>query len=127
MASGTSSIFPVLGQAGPISVAAAGTLISGWLDTANAHNVAVLLTIGAGGGTPALTFDQANTAAGGGVKALAWSAGTIANSRVYVDNDPAKLDVAGGFRWVRVTTTVTGGTGTVVGLAVFGGEPKVAV
>lgn len=126
MPSGTSSVFPVLGQKEPISVAAAGTLVSGWIDVSQAYNIAVLLLVGAGGGTPALSFRQANTAAGGGAKTLAWGAGTLASSRIYVDNDPADLDVGGGFRWVEVTATVTGGTGTVVGFAVLGGEPKVA-
>ena len=126
MATGNSSIFPVLGQANPISVVAAGTLVSGWIDASQAHRIITLLMAGAGGGTPALSFRQANTAAGGGAKALAWSAGTLASSRIYVDNDPAQLDVAGGFRWIEVTATVTGGTGTVVGFVVLGGEPKLA-
>lgn len=112
---------PVLAMGAPISVAAAGTLVSGWFDVRQAPRIRALASIGAGGGTPALSFAQANTAAGGGSKALSgWSIGAVANARIDVDNPSDKLDQNGGFFWVQVTVTITGGTGTITSLHVFG-------
>lgn len=109
------------------SVAAAGTLVSGWVDAGAAAFVHTVVGIDAGAGTPALTFEQATSSAGAGAKALAgFSGGTFANNRIEVTNDPSKLDVAGGFRYVRGTVTITGGAGTLTSLNIHTTEPRVA-
>jgi hypothetical protein len=83
------------------SVAAAGTLVTGWADAGAFVNMLAVCGVDAGAGTPALTFEQATSSAGAGAKALsAWSGGTFdgTNKNIEVTNDPAALDVAGGFK-----------------------------
>ncbi len=119
---------PVLAMGAPVSVAAAGTLVSGWFDVRNAIRIRTMASIGAGTGVPALSFAQANTAAGGGSKALAsWSTGAVANGRIDVDNPVNQLDQNGGFYWVQATITMTGGTGTLAALHCFGEDSGNAV
>ncbi|MCI0571346.1 MAG: hypothetical protein L0Y66_11380 [Myxococcaceae bacterium] len=120
------SMIPLATAPKAASVAAAGTLISGWCDAGAYSAIHAVVGKDAGAGTPALTFEQATTAAGAGAKALAWSGGTLATDRIEVTNDPAKLDVAGGFRFVRATVTVTGGAGTLCSLSLLGLEPRFA-
>ena len=109
------------------SVAASGTLVSGWFDSALYCAVHALVGIGSGAGTPTLTFEQATAAAGTGAKALdAWSGGTFDTDRIEVTNQVAGLDVAGKFRWVRATVTIAGGAGTVTSLTLLGLEPHQA-
>ena len=117
-------VAPVAGLA-CASVAAAGQLQTGWADAAAYNGLLVCCVTGAGGGTPALTFSQATDAAGAGAKALtALDAGTFAANIVQGFVDPARLDLAGGFRFVRTTATITGGAGTLTGIVVLGVEPR---
>lgn len=107
------------------SVAAAGTLVSGWVNAGLYRSIHTVVGVDAGAGTPALTFEQATSAAGAGAKALsAWSGGTYASNKIEATNDPEKLDLAGGFAFVRATATVTGGAGTLVSLNLHGLEPR---
>jgi hypothetical protein len=112
--------FPILAQVNPISVAAAGTQLTGWIDVRQAIRLRALVTCGLGGGTPAFSWQQGNTSAGGGAKSLTWGAGTYASNRLDVEGLPGALDQNGGFYWVQGTVTVTGGTGTITGTVVFG-------
>ena len=104
------------------SVAAAGTLVTGWVDVSLYTSIAAVVGVGSGAGTPALTWEQANTSGGGAAKALAWNEGTFDTNSIEVSNRCVGLDV--GFRWVRATATVTGGAGTVVSINLLGLEPR---
>jgi len=106
------------------SVAAAGTLASGWIAVGGYGAVHTVVGIGSGAGTPAITYEQATDSGGTGAKALAWDAGTFATDRTEVTNNPNALDVAGGFTHVRATVTITGGAGTVTSLNVHGVSPR---
>ena len=105
------------------SVAASGTLVTGWFDSSLYCAVHALVGIGSGAGTPTLTFEQATAAAGTGAKALDWDGGTFDTDRIEVTNQVEGLDVAGKFRWVRATVTIAGGAGTVTSLTMLGLEP----
>jgi hypothetical protein len=108
------------------SVAAAGTLVSGWLDASLYRKVHAVVGIDAGAGTPTLTWEQATDTAGAGAKALsAFSGGTFANNRIEVTNDPEVLDVANKFKAVRATVTIAGGAGTLTSLNLHGLEPRI--
>lgn len=111
------------------SVAAAGTLVTGWADAGAYSKMLTVCGIDAGAGVPTLTFEQATSAAGAGAKALAWSGGTFdaVGKSTQVTNDGAALDVAGGFRYVRATATVAGGAGTLTSLNIHGLEPRAAI
>jgi hypothetical protein len=116
-----------LGAALPVSVAAAGTLQTGWIDTRKAPRWRLRCKVGAGGGTPAFTYQQANTSAGGAAKALAaWGAGTYSAPLLEVENRGDQLDLLNGFYWVQVTCTITGGTGTVISLEAYGEDAILA-
>lgn len=109
------------------SVAAAGTLVTGWVDVSLQQNIQAIVAIGSGAGTPAITWEQATSAAGAGAKSLAWAAGTFATDRIEVTNDcGATLDLAGGFKFVRATVTITGGAGTLTALLLLGLVPRFA-
>jgi len=118
---------PMIGGAAPISIAAAGNQQTGWIDVRPYPSIRCLVMTGAGGGTPAMSFQQANTAAGGGAKALAgWAVGSYANAAIDVDNPSDKLDKNGGFGWIQVTTTMTGGAGTICCTDVLGQDGNAA-
>lgn len=108
------------------SVAAAGTLVTGWVDCSLQQNIQAIVAIGSGAGTPAITWEQATSSGGAGAKALAWGAGTFVTDRVEVTNDCGVLDLAGGFRYVRATVTITGGAGTLTALLLLGLTPRFA-
>jgi len=110
------------------SVAAAGTLVSGWMDASLYRKVHAIVGTDAGAGTPALTWEQAKDTSGTGAKALsAFSGGTydVTNKNIQVTNDPDLLDVANGFKTVRATATITGGAGTLTSVNLLGLEPRV--
>lgn len=109
------------------SVAAAGTLVTGWVDLSLYTHLHAICAIGSGAGTPAITWEQATSSGGAGAKALAWGAGTFATDRVEVTNDTGMtVDMAGGFRYVRATVTITGGAGTLTALLLLGLTPHFA-
>lgn len=119
------SNFPLKSVIAPQSVAAAASATSGWVDAGDAEKVTTVVNLGAlGGGTVALTFEQARDADGGGAKALsAWTGGAVATT-LTVDNQPELLDLEGGFSHVRAKLTVTGGSGALVSAALFGTGPR---
>jgi hypothetical protein len=118
---------PVLAMVAPVSIAAGLSANTGWFDVRNGTRIRALVAVGAGGGTPAISWQQANTAAGGGAKALpAWGVGTFASSRIDVDNPQPQLDLNNGFGWVMGTVTVTGGTGTITAMLVMGEDGNAA-
>lgn len=106
------------------SVADTGTLVSAWFDASGYEEIQATITKDAGAGAPALTWEQATSAGGAGAKALGWGGGTFATDRIEVTNPVAGLDIAGGFRFVRATVTVTGGAGTLIGLTLLGLSPR---
>jgi hypothetical protein len=114
---------PILAQVNPVSVAAAGTQVTGWVDVSQAARIRTLVQCGAGGGTPAITWQQGNTSSGGGAKSLSWGAGSYASNRIDVENTTESVDLINGFRWVQGTVTMTGGTGTITGTTVFAEDP----
>ena len=126
----TTSDLPLLGDIAPQSVAAAGSAQSGWMDAGSCINVHTEINLGAlGGGTVTATWEQATTSAGAGAKSLsAWTGGSSAtnNANISVDNDPEKLDIAGGFRYVRLTLANVGGTGALCSAVVQGASPRYA-
>lgn len=106
------------------SVAAAGTLVSDWVDAASYSRLQAVVGKDAGAGTWAVTWEQATSNAGAGAKALSGYAGTQANNRTQIDVDASALDTNGSFRWVRATATVTGGAGTLMTLIILGLHPR---
>jgi hypothetical protein len=113
-----STAYVVKGAVAPQSVAAAGTATSGWVDVGPNKWAKVVSCLGAGAGTAAVKLEQATSSGGAGAKDLITAANlgitAQANStQVQADgNIDANLDLAGGFRWIRVSLTVTGGAGT---------------
>lgn len=117
------SYFPVqTGNVAPQSIPAAGTAVTGWIDASEAHTIALLVLAGAlGGGTVTVTWEQANTAAGGGNKAVfAASAGfAVDNAESWLEHKVEDMDINGGFRWVQAKLTNVGGAGALIAAAVF--------
>lgn len=107
---------PIVGRLTPAAaVAAAGTSASGYIDASIAPQFIIDAWSGAlGGGSVALTLQQATNNAGAGVKAVAGPLLTLAadNTTGQLDFAPlGLLDIAGGFLWFRLLGTVAGGTG----------------
>ncbi len=126
----TSALVPVKGQISPQSVAAAGHANSDWVDASQGINILTEVTLGAlGGGSVALTFEQATSAGGAGGKALsAFTGGTSAvdNTKLEIDNAPEAMDAENGFTFVRAVLTNTGGTGALVAATVHVASPRYA-
>jgi hypothetical protein len=125
----TTSDLPVKGAIAPQSVAAAGNATSGWIDASDGTNIITVVNGGAlGGGTVALSFEQATDNAGTGAKAVssaAVGAGLSSNNTQFqVDNAVEKLDHNNGFKFFRAKLTVTGGTGALIGATVHLGSPR---
>lgn len=96
---------------------APGDQSSDWVDMSDWHAALGILAIGDLGtdGSVIMKWEQANTAAGGGVKDV--SGATTAtyaqsdspnpsNQQVKLDLRAEQLDAANGFRWARLTVTV---------------------
>jgi hypothetical protein len=134
------AIFPVLGadtagaNGAPVSVAAAGTLKTGWVAVAGYHWLYLLVMIGVVDGTGAVTWQQATAAAGTNAKALEADEFNTTDGEMHIttgatDDGKVKmacgrtdrLDINGGFTHVQATLTVTGGTGSLFAMAVLGG------
>lgn len=112
-------LVPAYLQAPPVAVinpqsATAGTYTTGWVDLAKFSRLYAILLIGAitGSGTVDAKFEQATSAAGAGAKDVddtditqLTGAGTDSNKQVTVEVRQAQVDVAGGFRWVRLSVT----------------------
>lgn len=108
------------------SVAASGTQVSGWIDLADIQALHSVFFVGSGAGTPLVTWQQATSNAGAGAKSVNFSVGTFASSKNEVTialQSASNLDLAGGFRFVQATVTVTGGAGTLIGQAHFAVMP----
>lgn len=126
----TSVLVPVKAQINPQSVAAAGHANSGWVDAGQCINILTEVNLGAlGGGSVALTFEQATSSGGAGAKALStFTGGTSAvdNAKMEIDNAPEGLDAENGFTYARAVLTVTGGTGALVAATVHAASPRFA-
>lgn len=127
----TSDVLPIGGALPPQSVAAAGTAVTGWVDVSQGINVLTTINVGAlGGGSVALTWQQAQDSSGTGAKALAafgtGSAMSSNNKTQMIDNDPEGLDINNGFKFVQGTLTVTGGSGALVSATVQQASPRYA-
>jgi len=116
--------YAVKAQVVPQSVAAAGSASSGWVSVAQVKWAKVLALVGAGGGTLAVKLEQATDSSGTSAKDLITAAnlgitaldGTA--KAAQADGDiPENIDVDNSFAYVRVTGTVTGGSGTIVSIS----------
>lgn len=115
----------------PQTVAAAGHVHSGWFHVADAQRILALLNVGDdGGGSIAVTFEQATSAAGADAKALdggTWADAALGalttndTTTVLADGRPeVGLDVNNKFAYVSFIVTVTGGTGALVSGTIVG-------
>lgn len=105
----------IVGAVSPATVAAPGTVSTGWVD---AKDFARFLAIVQTGTLPASAvvaakMEQATDAAGAGVKNLPGRAitdldATADDKQALVNASVKDLDHAGGFGFVRLTLTVTG-------------------
>lgn len=104
----------------PQSVAAAATVTGGWVEVAQNKWAAITSIVGAGAGTLAVKVEQATSSGGAGAKDLITAAnlginGQAATTEVQADlNLDSVMDVDGGFTHIRLSGTVTGGSGTLV-------------
>lgn len=128
---------PVAAQISPQLVANAQTKYSGWVDVSGYEAVMAVAIGGAlDSGAAALAFQQTKAdAAGdpsdGDKKAVSTFTGgsvTADDTALQVDNLTEKLDINGGFKFVRASllTSGVGGTGAMLGLALFGVGPTSA-
>ncbi len=109
--------YPYKAQVAPQSMAAAATATSGWIAVGTAKWAKILALVGAGAGTLAVKLEQATSSGGAGAKDLATAAQTgitalatgAAQADVSIDQ---YLDVDGGFGFIRLSGTMTGGAGT---------------
>lgn len=130
------TIFPLAGgktaaaQAAPISVAASGTLATGWFSAANLTWVSGILLMGVGDCTSTtVKFEQATDSSGTGVKDCT---GTLASVTAFGATDDGKaftlegiveqcVDVANSFTFLRMKATCTGGTANLLAGCVIAG------
>lgn len=117
-----SKLYAYAAQIAPQSVAAAGNPTSGWVAVANNKWAKLLALVGAGAGTLAVKLEQATSAAGAGAKDLATAAQVgitaLATGQQQADvNIDQYLDVNGGFGYVRINATMTGGAGTLAAVS----------
>lgn len=98
---------------------AASTVTSGWIDAGLFARVLAIIMAGDLGTSATLDakLEQATSSGGAGAKDVTGSAitqltqaGTDSNKCVHIDLDPAALDTANSFRYVRVSMTI--GTAT---------------
>ena len=118
---------PQKGEIAPQTIAAAGSANSGWIKADEAGRYLTRANLGAlGGGTVTLSFEQANTAAGGGAKALAFGGGSSAvnNAQLQSEDDVTKMDHANGFFWFRAKLANVGGTGALCSATVSAMSPR---
>jgi hypothetical protein len=131
-----SSAYKVAATGAPVSVAAAGTLVSGYFHV-DSPWVTALLSMGVGAGTTAVTWQQATDASGTGAKALdtgdfaatgpaivSLSATDDGKTVVAEGRAEHALDVAGGFEYIQCTATVTGGAGTLLSMVLMQGPAR---
>ncbi len=110
--------YPIKAQVAPQSMAAAATATSGWVAISNNKWANIHAITGAGAGTLAVKVEQATTVGGAGAKDLATAAqvgitALAASSAADVDVDLTQyVDVDGGFGFIRISATMTGGAGT---------------
>lgn len=93
-------------------VSSSTALSTGWVDCSQYARMAAILSTGliAATGTFNAKLEQANTAGGGGVKDITGKAITAltdtGDNTLHIINVRAdELDLANGFRWVRLTLT----------------------
>lgn len=122
---------PLVGQVRPQQLGVEDVAKSGWLDVSQFQKVMAAAIAGAvDSATATLSWEQATTndnPAGGDLKALtAWTGGVLdaAGEALQVENDVSKLDINGGFRFVRALLTSNDGGEPTVGLLMFGVNPR---
>lgn len=123
------ALMPRLGDIAPQSVAAAGTATTGWIAAKTQPEFVTQVNLGdLGGGSVALTFEQATDGSGSGSKALSSGvnvgSSSTNNANFEVDNVSSALDHNNGFTHFRAVLTVTGGTGALVSAIVNSGVPR---
>ena len=94
----------------------AGTESTAWVDMSRWMQVLAIVSAGdmVASGVLAAKLEQANTAAGGGVKDVPGKlitnltqAGTDSNKQALMNCKQEDLDIDAGFRWIRLTQTLT--------------------
>lgn len=98
---------------------------TGWIDAALYHQLMGVVLTGAITGTLDAKFQQATSSAGAGAKdvagkAITQLAATADNKQAVINLRHDDLDMDGGFRYVRLTVTPTGGTTNLGGACVLG-------
>lgn len=126
------AVIPLAGKISPALYAAEDVGASGWVPVANFKSVMTIAQAGLlDSGALALTFEQAmnDDPEGAESKALsAWTGGTLSadGGDLVVDNDPAALDINGGFTFVRALLTANNAVSAAAlgSLAMFGANPR---
>lgn len=111
-----------------------GTVTSGWINAALFNQVLALIAAGVMGAAATIDakIQQATDSAGTGVKDVTGSAitqlvkATDDGKFTLISLDPQKLDVNGGFAWVRLSITVGAAASLIYG-ALFGAEARYGI
>jgi hypothetical protein len=123
----------LLDRVAPISQGV-GTVTTGWVNAALFNQLLGLIAAGVMGASATIDgkFQQATDSGGTGAKDVTGSAitqlvkATDDNKFTLISLDPQKLDVNGGFSWVRLSITVGTAASLIYG-AVLGLEPRYGV
>jgi hypothetical protein len=117
----------------PISQGA-GAVSSGWINAGSFNRLMAAIHAGVLGASATVDakFQQATDSGGTGVKDVTGAAitqmvkATDDGKFSFINLDPQKLDVAGGFNFVRLTVTV-GTAASLVSAEVWGANPRYGV
>ena len=128
-----SDAFTLLEEIDPISQGA-GTVTTDWIKASDFHQFLALISTGVMGAAATLDakFQQATDGAGSGAKDVTGSSitqivkATGDNKFAFINLDPQKLDVAGGFDYIRLSMTVGVAASLVAGY-LFGVAPRFGV
>lgn len=121
----------LLAKLDPVSQAAA-TVTTGWVKASAFYQLLFELLVGVLGASATVDakVEQATSSGGAGVKDVTGSAitqltkaGTDDSKVVCINLDPNKLDVAGGFHYVRLSVTV-GTAASLIAATVKGMNPR---
>lgn len=108
--------FRLMGVVDPDAYASGSSYSTGWVDASLFESLMALIAAGDFVATGKLDgkLEQADTSGGGNAKDVTGKAitqltdaGTDDNKQAIINCKSEDLDVAGGFRWVRLTLTVT--------------------
>lgn len=120
--------FAILGAINPADLATTAASTS-YLDIKNHHRIVGVVIGGALTGTLDAKFEQATDTSGTAVKdvtgkAITQLAASSDNKQAVINLRADQLDLAGGFYYVRLTLTPTGGTTNLAGAVVLGGGSR---